>query len=136
MEGKTFESNARRSQHWMKLGQITLMLIGVGFAAMATATAAAAVTGKRVKNPVHVGTYRVERDVTPGRNKVVGTLTNVSRAPVHTTRVSFRLFDAHGHAIGRAVDEMHDLAPGQTWKFHARARGNVSRARLLRVETE
>lgn len=83
---------------------------------------------------VRVGSYRVERDVTPGRNKVVGTLTNVGHAPVHTARVSFRLFDARGHAIGRATDEVHNLAPGQTWKFHASARGNVSRARLLRVE--
>jgi len=48
--------------------------------------------------------------------------------------VSFRLFDAKGHAIGRASDEIHDLNPGQTWKFHALAKGNVSRARLLRVE--
>ena len=132
MEGKTLESNAWRSQRLMKHGQVTLMLLGIGLAATATA----AIAGKPLKHPVHVGTYRVERDVTPGRNKVVGTLTNVSRAPVHTTRVSFRLFDANGHVIGRAVDEVHDLEPGQTWKFHAHARGNVSRARLLRVETE
>ena len=83
---------------------------------------------------VRLGPYRVERDVTPGRNKVVGTLTNVGRVPVHSAKVSFRLFDAKGHAIGRATDEVHNLAPGQTWKFHASARGNVSRARLLRVE--
>lgn len=83
---------------------------------------------------VRLGPYRVERDVTPGRNKVVGTLTNVGRVPVHSAKVSFRLFDAKGHVIGRASDEVHDLAPGQTWKFHASARGNVSRARLLRVE--
>jgi hypothetical protein len=83
---------------------------------------------------VRLGSYRVERDVTPGRNKVVGTLTNVGRVPVHSAKVSFRLFDAKGHAIGRASDEVHDLAPGQTWKFHASARGNVSRARLLRIE--
>jgi hypothetical protein len=60
--------------------------------------------------------------------------TNVGRVPVHSARVSFRLFDAKGHAIGRATDEVHNLAPGQTWKFHAVARGNVSRARVLRVE--
>jgi hypothetical protein len=29
---------------------------------------------------------------------------------------------------------VHDLGPGQTWKFHARALGNVSRARLLSIE--
>ena len=83
---------------------------------------------------VRLGSYRVERDVKPGHNKVVGTLTNVGRVPVHSAKVSFRLFDAKGHAIGRATDEVHNLAPGQTWKFHASARGNVSRARLLRVE--
>jgi hypothetical protein len=84
---------------------------------------------------VRVGAYRVERDVTPGRNKVVGTLTNVGRVPVHSAKISFRLFDAKGHAIGRATDQVRGLGPGQTWKFHAKARGNVSRARLLRVET-
>lgn len=78
----------------------------------------------------------MERDVTPGRNKVVGSLTNISRAPVHTAQVRFRLFDAKGHAVGQAVDEVHDLAPGHTWKFHALARGNVSRARLVAVETK
>jgi hypothetical protein len=83
---------------------------------------------------VRLGPYRVERDVTPGRNRVVGTLTNVGRVPVHSAKVSFRLFDAKGHAIGRATDVVHNLAPGQIWKFHALARGNVSRARLLRVE--
>jgi hypothetical protein len=105
-----------------------LVLLGVGLAATAP--------GKPLQHTVHVGSYRVERDVTPGRNKVVGTLTNVSRVPIHATRVSFRLFDANGRVIGRAVDEVHDLEPGQTWKFHALARGNVSRARLLRVVTE
>lgn len=83
---------------------------------------------------VRLGAYRVERDVKPGHNKVVGTLTNVGRVPVHSARVSFRLFDAKGHAIGRATDQVHNLAPGQTWKFHAVARGNVSRVRVLRVE--
>lgn len=107
-----------------------LLLIGMG---LASSTAWAAGT---VKHNVRVGTYRVERDVTPGRNKVVGTLTNVSHAPVHSAKVSFRLFDAKGRAIGRATDETHDLQPGQTWKFHAVARGNVSRARLLQVKTQ
>lgn len=116
----------------MGMGWITLVLLGIGLATTATA----ATVGKPLMHPVHMGAYRVERDVTPGRNKVVGTLTNVSRLPIHDTRVSFRLFDANGRVIGRAVDETHDLAPGQTWKFHARARGNVSRARLLRVETK
>ena len=129
MEGKTWESNARRLQ---RLGRVTLMLLGLGLASTAMATAAS----KPVKHAVRVGSYRVERDVTPGRNKVVGTLTNVSPARIHATRVKFRLFDAKGRAIGNAVDEVHDLQPGQTWKFHARARGNVSRARLWRVETQ
>ncbi|RDI98804.1 hypothetical protein DVT68_09845 [Dyella solisilvae] len=84
---------------------------------------------------MHVGPYRVERDVKPGRNKVVGTLSNVGHARVRTAKVSFRLFDANGRAVGRASDEVHNLKPGQTWKFHAFARGNVSRARLLKVET-
>lgn len=94
------------------------------------------------KSPTHaahavrVGHYRVERDVKPGRNRVVGTLSNAGHARVHTARVSFRLFDAKGRAIGRATDEVHNLKPGQTWKFHALARGNVSRARLLKVEAE
>lgn len=86
------------------------------------------------KHVVHVGKYRVERDVKPGRNRVVGTLVNTGHTRVHVAKVSFRLFDAKGHAIGRASDEVHDLNPGQTWKFHALAKGNVSRARLLRVE--
>jgi hypothetical protein len=132
VEGKKLESKAWRSRRLMKLGQVALVLLGVGLAATAMAT----VSGKPLKHPVHVGSYRVERDVTPGRNKVVGTLTNVSRAPIHSARISFRLFDAKGHAVGSAVDEVHDLEPGQTWKFHARARGNVSRARLMRVETK
>ncbi|WP_266183846.1 FxLYD domain-containing protein [Dyella humicola] len=132
MEGKTLESNARRSRRWKSLGRVALVLLSIGLATSATAAAAS----KPLRHAVQVGSYRVERDVTPGRNKVVGTLTNVSRARIHATRVSFRLFDAKGRAIGRAVDEVHDLEPGQTWKFHARARGNVSRAHLLRVETE
>lgn len=90
--------------------------------------------GTPAKPAVRVGSYRVERDVTPGRNKVVGTLTNVGHRPVHSAKVSFQLFDAKGRAIGRATDEVHDLEPGKTWKFHASARGNVSRARLLRVD--
>jgi hypothetical protein len=129
VEGKTLESNARRLK---SLGRVTLLLLGLGLAT----TTMAATASKPLRHPVHVGSYRVERDVTPGRNKVVGTLTNVSPARIHATRVKFRLFDARGRAIGNAVDEVHDLEPGQTWKFHAHARGNVSRARLLRVETE
>lgn len=104
-----------------------LFLLGLG---LASSTAAA--TG--AKPTVHVGSYRVERDVTPGRNKVVGTLTNKGRAPLHSAKVSFRLYDAKGRVVGRASDEVHGLRPGQTWKFHARARGNVSRARLVHVE--
>ncbi|WP_144240803.1 FxLYD domain-containing protein [Dyella japonica] len=107
---------------------VALLLLGFGLmSSIATATGV-------VRPKVHLGTYRVERDVTPGRNKVVGTLTNTGKVPVHSARVSFRLFDATGRAIGRATDEVHDLEPGQSWKFHAQARGNVSRARLLRVE--
>lgn len=131
MEGKTLESNARRPRRLKDLGRIMLLLLGAGLATMATATASHA----PLKHNVQLGSYRVERDVTPGRNKVVGTLTNVSHSPIHATRVSFRLLDARGRVVGHAVDEVHDLQPGQTWKFHALARGNVSRARLLRVET-
>ncbi|AHX16299.1 hypothetical protein CH75_10325 [Dyella jiangningensis] len=85
---------------------------------------------------VHVGSYRVERDVKPGRNKVVGTLSNTGHVRVRTAKVSFRLYDAKGHVVGRASDQVHNLKPGQTWKFHAIARGNVSRARLVKVEAE
>ncbi|WP_109126430.1 FxLYD domain-containing protein [Dyella sp. C11] len=106
---------------------LLLMLLGLG-----VASPAAAVTSP--KHVVRMGSYRVERDVTPGRNKVVGTLTNTGRAPLHSARVSFRLFDARGRAIGNATDTVRGLGPGQTWKFHAYARGNVSRARLLHVE--
>lgn len=107
------------------------------FAALAGGLASpAAWAGKSLTHAVHVGSYRVERDVKPGRNKVVGTLSNTGRVRVHTARVSFRLYDARGRAIGRATDQVHDLKPGQTWKFHALARGNVSRARLLKVEAE
>lgn len=83
---------------------------------------------------VRVVSYRVERDVKPGRNKVVGTLTNVGHTRVHDVTVSFRLFDAKGRVIGRATDQAHDLQPGQSWKFHAVAHGNVSRAKLLQVK--
>lgn len=107
---------------------LLLMLLGLG-----VASPAAAVTAPR--HVVRMGSYRVERDVTPGRNKVVGTLKNTGRTPLHSARVSFKLFDAKGHAIGNATDVVHGLGPGQTWKFHALARGNVSRAKLLRVET-
>ena len=107
---------------------VQVLLLGLGLAC------SAAWAGTPVKPHVRVGSYRVERDVTPGRNKVVGTLTNVGHKPVHTAKVSFRLFDAKGRAIGSATDQVHDLKPGQTWKFHARAHGNVSRARLLHVE--
>lgn len=92
--------------------------------------------GKSLAHAVRVDHYRVERDVKPGRNKVVGTLSNVGHVRVRTAKVSFRLFDAKGRAIGRASDEVHNLKPGQTWTFHAFARGNVSRARLLKVEAE
>ncbi|QNK00709.1 FxLYD domain-containing protein [Dyella telluris] len=105
-----------------------LFLLGLGLSVTAQANGA--------KPTVHVGSYRVERDVTPGRNKVVGTLTNTGRAPVHSAKVSFRLYDAKGRVVGRASDEVHDLRPGHTWKFHAHARGNVSRARLLHVEAK
>lgn len=107
------------------------------FAALACGFASpAAWAGKSLAHAVRVGHYRVERDVKPGRNKVVGTLSNVGKVRMHTARVSFRLFDARGRAIGRATDEVHNLRPGQTWKFHAFARGNVSRARLLKVEAQ
>jgi len=89
-----------------------------------------------VHHRVRVGAFRVERDITPGRNKVVGSLTNISRAPIHTARIRFRLFDAKGHVVGQAMDEVHDLPAGKSWKFHALARGNVSRARLVSVETK
>ncbi|WP_130618051.1 FxLYD domain-containing protein [Dyella amyloliquefaciens] len=115
----------------MNLRTITL------FAALACGLASpAAWAGKSPTHAVRVGSYRVERDVKPGRNRVVGTLSNTGRVRVHTARVSFRLFDAKGRAIGRATDEVHNLKPGQTWKFHALARGNVSRARLLKVEAQ
>jgi hypothetical protein len=109
---------------------VALLLFGLALAS-STASAAGA-----VKREVRVGSYRVERDVTPGRNKVVGTLTNMGCTPVRDVKVSFRLFDAKGRVIGRATDEAHDLQPGQTWKFHAVAHGNVSRARLLQVKTQ
>ncbi|RAO78066.1 FxLYD domain-containing protein [Dyella jiangningensis] len=96
----------------------------------------AAWAGKSLTHAVHVGSYRVERDVKPGRNKVVGTLSNTGHVRVHTAKVSFRLYDAKGHVVGRASDQVHNLKPGQTWKFHALARGNVSRARLVKVEAE
>jgi len=83
---------------------------------------------------LRVQSYRVERDVRPGRNKVVGTLVNTGHTRVHVAKVRFRLYDAKGRAIGQASDEVRDLNPGRTWKFHASARGNVSRARLLQVQ--
>ena len=83
---------------------------------------------------VRVSSYRVERDVKPGRNKVVGTLTNTGHTRVRDVTVNFRLFDAKGHAIGHASDQAHNLKPGQSWKFHAPARGNVSRAKLVQVK--
>jgi hypothetical protein len=109
---------------------VPLLLLGFGLAS------SAAFAGEPLKHRIRVDSFRVERDITPGRNKVVGTLTNVSRAPVRVAKVSFRLLDATGRGIGVAVDEVHDLGPNQTWKFHARALGNVSRARLLSVESE
>jgi hypothetical protein len=115
----------------MKL-RFTVLLLLLGFGLITSAAFAAA----PLKHRVRVDSFRVERDITPGRNKVVGTLTNVSRAPVRTARIRFRLFDATGRGIGQAVDEVHDLEPGQTWKFHAPARGNVSRARILSVEAK
>ncbi|MBB6188097.1 FxLYD domain-containing protein [Rhodanobacter sp. MP7CTX1] len=109
---------------------VPLLLLVSGLAS------SAAFAGEPLKHRVRVDSFRVERDITPGRNKVVGTLTNVSRAPVRVAKVRFRLFDATGRGIGLAVDEVHDLEPGQTWKFHARAPGNVSRAHLLSVEAK
>ncbi|WP_199098717.1 FxLYD domain-containing protein [Dyella sp. ASV21] len=110
----------------------TLLFVLLGLGLMSSVAHAAASS----RQGVRVGSYRVERDVTPGRNKVVGTLTNTGQGRVHVVRISFSLFDAKGRAVGRATDEVHDLAPGQTWKFHALARGNVSRARLLRLDAE
>jgi hypothetical protein len=110
--------------------RFTLPLLLVGFALVSQSAVAAVPPKHRVR----IGSFRVERDITPGRNKVVGTLTNVSHVPVHEARVRFRLFDARGRGIGLATDEVHNLGPGQTWKFHARAPGNVSRARLVSVE--
>jgi hypothetical protein len=109
---------------------VPLLLLGFGLAS------SSALAGEPSKHRIRVDSFRVERDITPGRNKVVGTLTNVSRAPVRAARIRFRLFDANGRGIGMAVDEVHDLAPGQTWKFHARALGNVSRAHLVSVEAK
>ncbi len=107
------------------------------FTALACGLASpAAWASKSLTHAVHVGPYRVERDVKPGRNRVVGTLSNTGHVRVHTAKVSFRLFDARGRSIGHATDEVHNLKPGQTWRFHALARGNVSRARLLKVEAE
>jgi hypothetical protein len=109
---------------------VLLVLLGYGLAS------SAAFAGESPRQHVRVASYRVERDVTPGRNKVVGTLVNVGRMRAHVVKISFRLFDATGRTIGGATDEVRDLQPGQTWKFHALARGNVSRARLLRVEAK
>ncbi|WP_425477473.1 FxLYD domain-containing protein [Dyella solisilvae] len=112
--------------------QLAAFAIAVGIVVFTVDTQAA----ERHDPGVRVETYRVERDVHPGRNRVVGTLTNVGSDSVRKARVTFKLFDANWHIVGRAVDEVHDLEPGQTWKFHALARGNVSRARLLRVDAE
>lgn len=115
--------------------RLTLLAAWLGAALFSSTASASQAAAHGTHGTVHMGAYRVERDVTPGRNKVVGTLTNTGRTPVHAVKVSFRLFDAKGRAIGHATDEAHDLQPGQTWKFHALARGNVSRARLLQVKT-
>ena len=93
----------------------------------------AAFAGASPRQDIRVASYRVERDVTPGRNKVVGVLVNDGPVLIHDLRISFSIFDATGRAIGGATDEVHNLGPGQAWKFHALARGNVSRARLVRV---
>lgn len=106
-----------------------LLLAGLALASSAALATAAP------KHAIHVDGFRVERDITPGRNKVVGTLTNVSHARVHRITIRFVLFDAKGRRLGTATDETHDLAPGHAWKFHAPARGNVSRARIDRLET-
>ncbi|WP_114238218.1 FxLYD domain-containing protein [Dyella sp. C9] len=133
MEGKTLESTARGSRLSMHPGWMVFQaLLGFGLAT----TGMAAPVVRADPHGLRMDSYRVERDVTPGRNKVVGTLTNVSRKRVHTARISFRLYDVHWRVIGRAVAEVHDIDPGQTWKFHAGARGNVSRARLIRIDTE
>jgi hypothetical protein len=82
---------------------------------------------------LRVDSYRVERSVTPGRNKVVGHASNRGTTTIRTARVRFRLFDANGKQVGVAQDDVHNLHPGQTWTFHAKAMGNVSRAKLARV---
>jgi hypothetical protein len=113
----------------MKL-RSTLVLLLLGF----TLVSQPALATAPAKHRVRIGSFRVERDITPGRNKVVGTLTNISRTPIHQAKVRFRLFDARWHGIGVATDEVQNLGPGQTWTFHAQAAGNVSHARLVSVQ--
>jgi hypothetical protein len=134
VEGKTLEMGAARSLRPMKWVRMLPRMVLGSCLAMVGLVAHAGVSP--TAHGLRMGAYRVERDVTPGRNKVVGTLTNRGHARVHTVRVSFRLLDAKGRVIGRAYDAVHDLQPGQTWKFHANARGNVSHARLIGVVAE
>jgi hypothetical protein len=104
-------------------------LLGVALAVLSCSTSAASHPAPRLR----VDSYRVERDVTPGRNKVVGHATNTSNAAIRTAGVRFNLYDATGKQIGVAQDYVHDLQPGQAWTFHAKALGNVSRAKLSRL---
>ena len=83
---------------------------------------------------VRVDSYRVERDVRPGRSWVVGRAVNISGRRLRDVRVRFRLFDARGRQIGWATDGIMDFRAGQSWRFRASAAGNVSRARLASAD--
>jgi hypothetical protein len=106
------------------------LAIAAAFSISPNADAFQVGAGRRVR----VDSYRVERDVRPGRTRVVGRAVNISGRRLRDVRVRFRVFDSRGRQIGWASDAIMDFRAGQSWRFRAPAAGNVTRARLASAD--
>jgi hypothetical protein len=112
-----------------RLAAVALAIAGA-FSISPSADAFQVGAGRRVR----VDSYRVERDVRQGRNRVVGRAVNISGRRLRDVRVRFRVFDNRGRQIGWATDGIMDFRAGQSWRFRAPASGNASRARLVSAD--
>ncbi|HEY0295636.1 MAG TPA: FxLYD domain-containing protein [Bordetella sp.] len=60
------------------------------------------------------------RDLTLGQTTITGSYTNGGYATQPAPKITFALYDADDHEVGRLIEHAEaDLAPGQTWDIRA-----------------
>ncbi|OZI71949.1 FxLYD domain-containing protein [Bordetella genomosp. 12] len=69
---------------------------------------------------VTLGNLQASRDTQAGQTVITGTYGNQGQTRIEQASVTFALFDANGHEIGRiSAQSTAPLLPGEVWHFHA-----------------